>query len=1154
MHLKQTGYCFGVLLVHTVTTITLPPVASVYSPPPNSHLSPLDNDRGGGFTPEGLPRLSPRGGRERPRRGGESGPLPYFHNLEVGDRQRTKTSGLTPEHTVTSADKGSGSRNEPERRDGRNMDCGKGMIERVTPGSFYITGPFQSTWHAGHQADPAAADQGGREGVGGQERVGGRELSGYEASWQKLQPVVHCGDNAMTLTVRRRRAVQLQLGRVKESSVPFSQLPAQCGYSVHSTWRDFSLTAPYGACHVTQEDGGYALPLLWRGTPVKMSCPAPQMQPEAAGPYALCCSLQGMTVKVKGLHSTEELRVNVRGKWNPLGELAEVCGYTVDRRDADIILAAPFMTCGVTVKDGKYTLSLQVGEKMFTLACPVSPPEELSLTHQPVVNSPHLTRGPAGHLPESPLAFPWVPPFYLAPPYHPHPTYPLKYPSPDGHAADNPAAPSSSTPDPTLGPQPPPAADPWTDDQNYFPQPIPARESDQHFAVHSSLLSTDDDDDNENSGRVNPDPPETPVLGVSERYSATRSLRSDTGLLIQGDSPTPLQPPSHAFNPYYHYYHHPKIPLPAAPKDSDPGPEFSGELTSTNPNNPENRAFPLNMQRPEALRTINARQFLQAAPHSYTLPTKASAPEAPPHPPQPYPYRSYYPPHIAKVEARRMAPLNPDAAAKNNLSDHQNSKSNAFIHPLPCSSSGYNLNMNTDAELDDGRRLPAPADQPALTYPPRPDAVAAPPTDQPSFPTPPPYHNLPFPYYYHPYLHYHMYYGPGGSPSADNRPSQTSSSDALENLPPAPFAPPHRPSYPNHQSTTPPTKSTNDIRYHPLYPYYNFHYNTQQHPSDAFGRPAGEKAERLDSEMTDKLKATPSTPSPTGLGTEFDCSVFLGCCSYPVKSCTKGPHLILALPDSVREPTVPPPAHPSQRSNGSCTLYKLTSDRDLYAVPLEGCGVIQHVFGETVVHLLEVHGIHSLQRGHSSELVNSPVRLMVACSASPGSPGEVTLHVMAQPPPARSPPAAVTVLLRIAKDESFTGFHPEAHLPLSLLRGRPVYVEVSLLNPPRPGLVLLVHSCLAYTRAPYASWMLVYDGCLDRSYSDRLLPPHHEHHHIRRFIVSGFLSLNSQSLSYAVEGGHAHPQDPEIYFLCLTEVCSASHGDCTVGCINGRLK
>ncbi|XP_037332626.2 uncharacterized protein LOC119220619 [Pungitius pungitius] len=1115
MHLKQTGPCSGVLLLYTITTITVLPAAAVYSPPPNSHLLPLHHDRSRGLAPEGPPPLPQRGGRERPRRGDESRPPPHFHNLEDGARQRAEASGLTPEHAATSAGKGPGSRSEPTRRDGPDKDCDRGVIEHVIPGRFSIAGPLESLPNVGYQADSAAP--------GGRERVGGQAGRGHEASWQKLQPVVHCGDHAMTLTVRRRRATQLQLGRVKESSVPLSQLPGHCGYSVHSAGRDLSLTAPYDACHVTQEGDGYALPLLWRGTPVKMSCPAPQ--PEAAGPYTLCCSLHSMTVKVKGLHSTEELRVNVRGKWNPLGELAEVCGYTVNTRDSEMIIAAPFTTCGVTVKDGNYTLSLQIGERTVTLACPVSPPEELSLTHQPVVNSPPLTRGREEHLPEPLLPFPWVPPFYLAPPYHPHPTYPHptyphKYPSPEEHVADNPA-----TPDPTLGPQPPPAADLWTDEQNYPPQPIPARESDEHFGLHSSLLTTDGTD---NSGPVYPEPP---VLGGSERHSATRSLRSDTGGLIQGDSPTPLQPPSHAFNPYYHYYHHPKIPLPGAPKDSDPGPQFSRELTLTNSNNPENPVFPLNMQRPEVLRRINSQQVLQpvpkAASHPYTLtsPTKASALDTPGLP-QPYPYHSHYPPPIAPLEARRMAPLNPDTAAKNNLS-------NAFIHPLPCSSYGYNIN-------NDGQRLSAPADKPPLTYHPGQDAGGAPPTDRPAFPTASPYYNLPYLY------HYHMYYGPGGSPSAGHRPSQTSG--ALVNVPPA--LAPQRPSHLNHQSITTPTKSTNDVPNDPLYPYYyHFHSNTQQQPYDALGRPGGEEEERLDDEMTGKLKAA---PSGLGSASELSCAVSLGCCSYPVASCTMGRHLILALPDSVLEPAVAPPAHPSRRSNASCALYKLTPDRDLYAVPLEGCGVIRRVFGETVVHLLEVHGIHSLQRGHSSELVNSPVRLMVACSSSPGSPGEVRLHVMAQPPPpapVHSPPPAVT--LRIAKDESFTGFHPEAHLPLSLLRGRPVYVEVSLLNPPRPGLVLLVHSCLAYTRAPYESWMLIYDGCLDRGYSERLLPPHHEPRHTWRVVFSGFLSLHSPSLSFTAGGGYTQLQDPEIYFLCLTEVCSAAHGDCAVGCING---
>jgi len=53
--------------------------------------------------------------------------------------------------------------------------------------------------------------------------------------------------------------------------------------------------------------------------------------------------------------------------------------------------------------------------------------------------------------------------------------------------------------------------------------------------------------------------------------------------------------------------------------------------------------------------------------------------------------------------------------------------------------------------------------------------------------------------------------------------------------------------------------------------------------------------------------------------------------------CTMGQHLIFAVPDSVVQPTVAPPAHPSEGSNVSCALQKLTSD--LYAVPLDGCGV-----------------------------------------------------------------------------------------------------------------------------------------------------------------------------------------------------------------------
>ncbi|KAK5856686.1 hypothetical protein PBY51_008267 [Eleginops maclovinus] len=322
----------------------------------------------------------------------------------------------------------------------------------------------------------------------------------------------------------------------------------------------------------------------------------------------------------------------------------------------------------------------------------------------------------------------------------------------------------------------------------------------------------------------------------------------------------------------------------------------------------------------------------------------------------------------------------------------------------------------------------------------------------------------------------------------------------------------------------------------------NSHYVTRQQPDDALGLPDEDVGKRMDGELKDP------SPPPCVFGPGL--ALFApGCCLYPVKDCTSGQHLIYVVPDSVLEPTVAPHAPPSSLSNVSCSLQKLTSDPDIYTVPLDGCGVNRHVFGETVVHLLEVHGIQSSE--------NAPVRLMVECSSSPGSPGEVKLHVMNPPPPpapplppVQSPPSTVTVQLSIATDESFSSFHPEAHLPLSLIRGSSVYLQLNLQDPPAPDLQLLVHSCLAFTHTPYSSWMLVYDGCPGRGDSQRLPSSRSDPSHTQRILIPAFQSLPSESPSSMDEGGASRLQDPEIYFMCLTEVCYAADVDCTVSCIH----
>lgn len=71
-----------------------------------------------------------------------------------------------------------------------------------------------------------------------------------------------------------------------------------------------------------------------------------------------------------------------------------------------------------------------------------------------------------------------------------------------------------------------------------------------------------------------------------------------------------------------------------------------------------------------------------------------------------------------------------------------------------------------------------------------------------------------------------------------------------------------------------------------------------------------------------------------------------------------------------------------------------------------------------------------------------------------------------------------TVTLSSVVDESFSSYYSEAHLPFSLLQNKPVHVELRLLEPSEPDMVLMVHFCLAYTATPEVSWMLFYDRCV----------------------------------------------------------------------------
>lgn len=455
---------------------------------------------------------------------------------------------------------------------------------------------------------------------------------------------------------------------------------------------------------------------------------------------------------------------------------------------------------------------------------------------------------------ESLEPFPWAPPFYLAPPYYPHPTYHFKYPSPHAHDAFNPSAPSPMTPDPTFGPHPPPPIGSQAEYQEYF-YLIPQKESYMPFGVQSSQSPTLDMD---NSGPLHSDLPpkqETPVLGVSGKHSVTSSPTSDTDLLIPIESPS-LQPHIQASNQYYHYYHHPKIPLPDPPQVPDLAPEVTSLINS---HNPDSRVLPRSFHhQSEALSRFNSDPYSKPGPesaaHLYTLPTN---PPDELYPPQPYPYHPFpYSSHIKMGEVKKLTPHTPDTAATKDFSDHQNTKLST-IAPL-LHSSGVHNGYNTPdiGQFNSGKRtrnkntpdimeyppLSDDAEAKAELKPPGPDAVTVSPLELPAFPYLSPSHNLiPYLYYYHPYYYYQMYYGPQSLPGSSDHVSPTSSKEALDPLLQASSSPSQHPSHPNLQSTTPPSKPVDDFHQGLLHPYYYYYplYYQPKSPDNQEVQPTG---------------------------------------------------------------------------------------------------------------------------------------------------------------------------------------------------------------------------------------------------------------------------------------------------------------------------
>ncbi|TRY99549.1 hypothetical protein DNTS_020834, partial [Danionella cerebrum] len=278
-------------------------------------------------------------------------------------------------------------------------------------------------------------------------------------------------------------------------------------------------------------------------------------------------------------------------------------------------------------------------------------------------------------------------------------------------------------------------------------------------------------------------------------------------------------------------------------------------------------------------------------------------------------------------------------------------------------------------------------------------------------------------------------------------------------------------------------------------------------------------------------------------------------CYYPMDECTMDRHLVF----SVRSSSMDPPLTPATlitAGNSSCTPEVATDDVALFKIPLDECGEV----GKTVIYMVEIlNRMQPITLNYGTITRESPVRLVVECRYLPGS--LVSVGYLVKSPslgPTIRAQGVFGVQLRIAKDEHYKKFYPQYHQPLRMLLGKPLYLEVRLLNPPDPSALLLVHYCVAYPRSANSAWILIYDGYQGGDALFILCPnfldktPTHTFHtifpespskHVRRFTITTFQFLSDDG---------SLEENEEIYFMCSTEVCLPSEGPCVEGCFTGE--
>ncbi|XP_031727888.1 uncharacterized protein LOC116396968 [Anarrhichthys ocellatus] len=1038
------------------------------------------------------------------------------------------------------------------------------------------TEPMSSPSDSG---DRYQADFTGFHGVQGKVLGPSPDSSSHVSEWLAMSPEVQCEDSVMTFTASGKELRHLLVDREEASPISPFQLPPYCRYSVRTSWSDLEMMVPYDACYIIQENGSYVLPMLWWGSPLKLSCPVQTSTPAppvSNSALSVVCSSYGMAVQINE-QDIQILGVIETGRLGPF--VSADCSARFPSHPGKLTFFIPDGAPCITSGNDRH-LYLVVNDQKYILSCPVNPQfPPPPPTQEPIAQIPNIPRYPYPGFQYPPLSqvFPPDPqpdilamaqatssptinpvqesssqPFSKLPvgsseyapgwyyPYVPF-YYPAATPAPTSAAKTSttvppaspnylqyylqmpyyPAAPVTQAPA-SFTPSPPPPL-PSPPKQPVGPQyPVhgafhpPASSSSYYHYRHFSYPGLE----------VQPASASHPTFAPPSPLPTTTT---------QTDSPSypfgqfPAQTPNCYYpHPYYHplsppICHPPYQPLPQYPENQPP--TITATMPASTSSTPSTTAGPT--QHIPQLQCLIGRMVV---------------------------FLPFAHPDTIQVRDQMktwlfVASVSPQCGFMLQTAEGYG----VILHsPLPACHSQlltpttvslllrfWDLSVAQYRSLD--LRCPYQTTPVPVTPPVSPTSPST--TKDKVGPYVVPKHKV-FCSSHQMTLEFPS--GPfSGIVFKDIEGNQMSLQDA-----------------PKHCGYS--ARRGKDGKIHLIIQLHSRCHMSMQgkmfiitvvymtvngRQEAQFSCPvvipgSGQEC-NIPSEQ--RLPCGPGSVSPP------QC-LSMGCCFgnhppacyYPMDECTIDRHFVFSVPASLTKPSLSP-ALLVVAGNSTCKPQRVTSDYALFKIPMDGCGTRRVTVGNAVIYMVEViNMVQTLSLNYGTITRDSSVRLLVECRFLPGTALSVSYLVKTPTLGPEVPAQGVFgVQLRIAKDAQYSSYYPQNHPPLQMLLGKPLYLEVRLLNSPDPSLVLLVHFCVAYPLSGKAVWLLLYNGCpnpydpaLQQSVVSDPQPPTPQAQ-TRRFTISTFQFLPD---------GEFRDLSEENNFMCSTEICSPHDGPCVEGC------